>query len=142
MLLFASCGETPHFDKTYAFKNKTWNQRVTPKFQVEITDTTKVYDFVVTLRTTSSYSFNNLWVFLNSKTPSGLTAREPYQIHIANDDGTWIGRKSGTVIENQLIFKGRKFPEKGKYTFALEQGITDETIDEVLDIGLRLTERK
>jgi gliding motility-associated lipoprotein GldH len=142
MLLFASCGDSPHYDKTYAFKNKTWTQEVRPKFIVEINDTTKVYDFVVTLRTTTSYSYNNLWVFLNSKTPSGLTAREPYQIYIANEDGSWIGRKSGTVIENQLVFKGRKFPEKGKYIFSIEQGITEESIDEVLDIGLQLTERK
>ena len=82
------------------------------------------------------------WVFLNSKTPSGLTAREPFQIRIANEDGSWFGTKSGTVVENPLVFRSRKFPEKGKFTFTVEQGITEETIDEVLDIGLRLTERK
>jgi len=31
-------------------------------------------------------------------------------------------------------------PEKGNYTFALEQGITASAIDEVLDIGLRVEE--
>lgn len=113
-----------------------------PSFQVNITDTTKVYDFVITLRTTTSYAYNNLWIFLSSKTPSGLKAREPFQIQIANEDGTWIGVKSGTVIENQLIFKARKFPEKGKYTFTLEQGITEKNIGDVLDVGLRITERK
>jgi gliding motility-associated lipoprotein GldH len=136
------CGETPHFDKTFSFEGKEWNQRVMPSFTVDIQDTTKVYDFVLTLRTTTSYSYNNLWIFLNSKTPSGLTAREPFQIRISNEDGSWIGTKSGTVVENPLVFRSRKFPEKGKFTFTVEQGITEETIDEVLDIGLRLTERK
>jgi gliding motility-associated lipoprotein GldH len=137
-----SCGETPHYDKTYSFDNKTWEQRVKPKFSVDIKDTTKVYDFIITLRTTTSYSFNNLWVFLNTKTPSGIEGREPFQIRIANPDGSWIGRKSGTVVENQLIFRARKFPEKGKFNFEIEQGITDESVDEVLDIGLRVAEKK
>ncbi|MEJ6490948.1 MAG: gliding motility lipoprotein GldH [Flavobacteriales bacterium] len=138
----SGCGDTPYYDKTYSFEEKEWNQRVMPSFTVDIKDTSKVYDFILTLRTTTSYSYNNLWVFLNSKTPSGLIAREPFQIRIANEDGSWFGTKSGTVVENPLVFRSRKFPEKGKFTFTVEQGITEETIDEVLDIGLRLTESK
>lgn len=140
--VIASCGDNPHYDKTFAFENKTWDQRVMPSFTVDIPDTSNVYDFVITLRTTTSYSFNNLWVFLNTKTPSGVIGREPFQIRIANDDGSWIGTKSGTVVENQLVFNARKFPEKGTFKFTLEQGISEETIDEVLDIGLRISERK
>lgn len=140
--MLSACGDKPHYDKTFAFENKTWNQRVMPTFSVDIPDTTQVYDFIVTLRTTTSYNYNNLWIFLNTKTPSGVKGREPFQIRIANDDGSWIGRKSGTVIENQLVFNARKFPEKGKFTFTLEQGITEQTIDEVLDIGLRVAKRK
>ncbi len=134
--------ETPHYDKTYSFENFTWDQKVKPSFSFEIKDTTKVYDFVITLRTTTSYSFNNLWVFLNSKTPSGIKGREPFQIRISNDDGSWIGTKTGTIVENQLVFRARKFPEVGKFTFEIEQGITEEVIDEVLDIGLRVSEQK
>jgi len=33
-------------------------------------------------------------------------------------------------------------PEQGTYTFALEQGITESEIDEVLDVGLRVEEVK
>ena len=47
-------------------------------------------------------------------------------------------KKTGTVVEFPLYFKRRKLPEKGTYTFVLEQAITASTIDEVLDIGFKI----
>jgi hypothetical protein len=79
---------------------------------------------------------------MNTKTPNGEKAREPFEIKITNPDGSWIGKKTGTIVENSLNFKRRKLPLKGKYTFILEQGITDSKINQVLDIGLVVTEAK
>jgi hypothetical protein len=57
---------------------------------------------------------------------------------MADPNGNWIGKKSGTIVEHQLIFKRRKVPFKGKYKFKLEQAITEKSIDEVLDISLEV----
>jgi gliding motility-associated lipoprotein GldH len=133
-----SCDTKPYYDKTYAFKSKTWDQRNMAIFNVPIKDANQEYDFILTIRTTTDYKFNNLWVFLNTTTPKGVQAREPFQIRIANDDGTWIGSKTGTIVENQLLFKRRKFPDKGTFKFVVEHGITDEKVNEILDIGLRV----
>lgn len=140
--MFLSCSEQPYYDKVYSFQDKTWSQRVKPSFTVDIKDINKAYNFVITLRTTTDYKYNNLWVFLNTTTPDGIKAREPFQIIITNPDGSWAGSKTGTVVENYLPFKGRKLPVKGKYTFTLEQGITEKEIDEVLDIGFSVVEVK
>jgi gliding motility-associated lipoprotein GldH len=134
----SSCDKKPHYDKTFAFKDKTWDQRNMPEFVVPITDTNQLYDFILTIRTTTDYKFSNLWIFLNTTTPTGIKAREPFQIRMANDDGTWIGSKTGTVVENKLLFKRRKFPDKGKFKFVIEHGITEEKVKEVMDIGLRV----
>jgi hypothetical protein len=79
---------------------------------------------------------------MNTKTPNKETAREPFELKITNPDGSWIGKKTGTIVENSLNFKRRKLPSKGKYTFILEQGITASKIDQILDIGLVVTEAK
>ncbi len=137
-----SCESAPTFEKSYVFENKEWKQDVKPSFTVDIKDASKDYDFVLTLRTTTEYKYSNLWVYMNTKTPNGEKAREPFEIKITNPDGSWIGKKTGTIVENSLNFKRRKLPLKGKYTFILEQGITDSKIDQVLDIGLVVTEAK
>lgn len=134
-LLMASCGEAPVYTKSYSFRNGEWNQDVKPVFKVNIPDTSTYYTITISLRTTTDYAYNNLWFFLHSHTPKGQTGREPVQVTIANPDGSWAGRKSGTVVEQKLRFPHRKFPQKGWYTFTFEQGVTQETIKEILDIS-------
>lgn len=134
------CTDSPFYDKSYSFSGNSWEQDVKPTFMVNIDDTTKAYDFIITLRTTTDYGYSNAWIFLNTKTPTGEKAREPFELKITNADGSWIGKKSGTTVENFLLFKRKKLPQKGKYTFTIEQGITQKTLKQVLDIGLTVVE--
>ncbi len=142
LFFFASCDEPAYYQKSFGFKNNIWSQDVKPKFVVEFQDTTKIYDFVLTLRTTTDYKYSNLWIFLNSTPPVGESVREPYEIKTTFPDGSWIGKETGTIVEHQLVFKRRRLPYKGKYKFAVEQAITEKTVDEVLDISLRVEEVK
>ncbi len=134
LLLLTACGKAPHYEKSYSFKKKEWTRDIKPSFEVEINDIDKKYNFTVLLRTTTDYNYSNLWIFLKTEAPDGTSAREPFQIHLANPEGAWLGNKTGTVVETALYFKERKLPLKGKYTFTIEQGITSKQVDEVLDI--------
>ena len=117
---------------------------------------------MLTLRTTTDYKYSNLWVFLNTKNPKGETTREPVEIAVTNPDGSWVGNKTGTIVETEVVFIRSKdgqfevfdrpgYPprmlkcslaEAGKYNFMVEQGITQMTIDEVLDLTLLVEEPK
>ena len=133
-----SCDDASFYTKSYSFNNNTWERSVKPKFIVEIKDTKHLYDFIVTLRTSTSYKYNNLWIFLNTTPPNGLSVREPFEIKTCYPDGSWIGKKTGSIVEHTLIFKRRKVPSRGKYKFILEQGITEKLIDEVVDISFEV----
>jgi len=133
-----SCDDASFYTKSYSFNNNTWERSVKPKFIVEIKDTKHLYDFIVTLRTSTSYKYNNLWIFLNTTPPNGLSVREPFEIKTCYSDGSWIGKKTGSIVEHTLIFKRRKVPSRGKYKFILEQGITEKLIDEVVDISFEV----
>lgn len=142
LLLFGSCTEAPFYEKVYSFDNMEWLQEVKPEYNVEITDLEQEYDFTLSLRVTTDYPYNNLWVFMKTETPDGTTAREPFEIIISNPDGSWVGNKTGTIIETPLYFKKRKLPQKGLYKFTLEQGITQSKVNEVLDLGFRIEKAK
>lgn len=137
-IILFSCKEDSFYTKSYTFSNNTWEQDVKPVFKVDIQDTSILYDFVVTIRTTTDYAYNNLWVFLDTKPPHGQQVREPYEIKTTFPDGNWIGKKTGTIVEHELIFKRRKVPYKGVYCFTFEQAITQKTVDEVLDISMEV----
>ena len=142
LFFFTSCEDRAYYQKSFGFKNNMWSQDVKPKFEVDFQDTTKLYDFVLTLRTTTDYKYSNLWIFLNSTPPVGESVREPYEIKTTFPDGSWVGKETGTIVEHQLVFKRRRLPFKGKYKFIVEQAITEKTIDELLDISLRVEEVK
>ncbi|MFY7991610.1 MAG: gliding motility lipoprotein GldH [Fluviicola sp.] len=138
-LALGACSEQPVYTKSYTFNNNEWPQQVKPVFDVEIPDTTNFYTITIMLRTTTDYGYNNLWFFLHSKTPKGQIGKEPIEIKIAHPDGSWIGEKSGTVVETKVQFAHRKFPQAGKYRFMFEQGITETVIKEVMDISYTVT---
>lgn len=75
-------------------------------------------------------------------TPDGTVAREPFEIVITNDDGSWVGEKSGSVVTTPLYFRSRKLPKPGEYKFVIEQGITESKVDEVHDLTFRVDESK
>lgn len=137
-LILIGCTKKAVYTKAYSFKNEQWAQNVKPEFEVNIQDTSLLYDFIFTLRSTTDYAYNNLWVFLRTTPPYGKSVREPYEIKMADPSGNWIGNKSGTIVEHQLSFKRRKVPFKGKYKFTLEQAITEKRVNELLDISLEV----
>ena len=65
VLVLASCTKEAIYPKAYRFKDEQWAQNVKPKFEVDIQDTTQLYDFIFTLRTTTDYAYNNIWIFRN-----------------------------------------------------------------------------
>jgi gliding motility-associated lipoprotein GldH len=142
VILLTSCKDNALYNKSYSFKNNEWKQSVKPSFVFEVKDTNKVYNFIIAIRTTTSYDYSNLWLYLNTKAPNGEKGREPYQMIISNPDGTWYGNKSGSIVENKINFNRRKFPKKGKYVFTVEQGVTEKVLDEVLDITFIVEEVK
>ncbi len=130
-----SCGKAPFYEKSVSFKNKEWTRNLKPSFKVDIKDIGQEYNFTLSLRTTTDYKYSNLWIFLKTEAPDGTSAREPFEIVLANPDGSWVGNKSGTIVETPLYFNKRKLPLKGNYTFTVEQGITNSEVNEVLDIS-------
>lgn len=137
-----SCSEAPYYEKVYNFDNNEWKQDQKSVFRVSIDDTTSVYRFVLTLRTTTEYKNNNVWLFWTSETPLKDKVREPFEIKIANPDGSWTGKSSGTIVENQLTFAKRKISVPGEYVFTIEQAVTKPVLDDVLDIGLSIYKEK
>lgn len=134
-LLVACRNNSMVYNKAFTFKDKVWAQDVKPVFEFEISDTSHFYTMQITIRVTTGYDYSNLWMFVHSKAPNGETGREPYEMKITNPDGSWAGKTSGTIVENSFYFRNRKFPQKGKYRFTFEQGITEKTANNVMDIS-------
>jgi len=133
-----SCSDNFHYQKTYDFKNRIWTNRDSVIFSINIDDTTALYRFELTLRTTTEYAYSNLWLLWKSKTPTNERVSEPFELKIATPEGIWIGTKSGSMLSNHLTFADKKMPHIGKYVFTIKQSSNIDEVKEVLDIGLKV----
>lgn len=136
-VILVSCGETPLYQKSVSFEGREWSDDQDLFYEFESTDEKQVLDFKLLLRTTSDFNYNNLWIYFSTETPNGEVAREPYQIRISDpQDGSWLGKRSGSVVETAIDFAKVQLPEKGLYKFKVEQAVTQSEVDEVLDMTL------
>lgn len=146
VVLFAltlfSCKKAPLYSTVQTFKDNTWLAEDIRKFEVEITDTSKTYDITFFLRVDTEYDYNNAWIYLHSTLPDSSQHKEAHQFYVSNENGEWLGMKSGSKVESIMIFPNKKFAIPGKYTFALEQATTNQQLTHVSDLGLKISERK
>lgn len=140
--IITSCDKPSLYSETKVFNNHVWKQKHKPEFSVEIKDTTKTYDFVLDIRTTTDYEYSNLWMYFTIDGPAGKTRKFPIEVVTAKPNGEWTGKKTGTVVSFSKLLIHDKFPKKGKYKLIFEQGITKKNLNEVIDITLNVFEAK
>ena len=140
LILLFSCGDNSIVNQSYEFDNETWKKTNKPNFTVEIKDSTKLYDFVFVIRTTTSYAYSNMWLYLSSIAPKGKPSKEALQVRIADETGRWLGNKTGSSVEHYIKFSKRKLPLIGKYTFELNLATVENQLDNVLDVSFTVRE--
>jgi len=140
LILLFSCGDNSIVNQSYEFDNATWKKTNKPNFTVEIKDSTKLYDFVFVIRTTTSYAYSNMWLYLSSIAPKGKPSKEALQVRIADETGRWLGNKTGSSVEHYIKFSKRKLPLIGKYTFELNLATVENQLDNVLDVSFTVRE--
>lgn len=136
--LFSSCGKDAYYDEVYSFEEETWDKADTASFTVKVDDTTNLYKFNLSLRTTTEYEYSNLWVYILSSAPDGSTSKVAQKLPLARPDGSWVGNVSGTVVQTEVRFAAKHFPLKGEYQFDLVNATQQKSVDHVLDVGLRI----
>lgn len=146
--LFSACDSNKVFEENIAIENHIWNLENNPKFQVEIMDTTSEMNLMVNVRHSAHYPFSNLWVFVNTTNPEGVTSTDTLECVLAAKDGKWLGSGLGDIWDIQIPLKTQLFNSPGDYVFEIEQAMRYgdqariEQLPEIMDIGLRIELKK
>ena len=136
-LTLFSCSDSPSNIKAREFSNETWKAKEKINFDVNIPDTISRHDITFYVRTTTDYKYSNLWMYLHTTDPSGKKNKRPIEIKTTNKDGSWIGEKTGSIVEHKYdLLKNVKFYMKGKYIFSFEQASDKGDLKNVIDATL------
>jgi gliding motility-associated lipoprotein GldH len=143
LLLTAGCNKDVLYTDSISIPSEIWSLDNIPEFRTDISDTASMCNIYLTFRTGTSYPYRNIWLFVNTVSPSGKSITDTLQYMLADEKGKWFGKGFGDIHELDLPFRsGVFFREKGRYTFRIRHGMRKENLNGVYDLGLRINKIK
>jgi len=139
LISLISCMGGSVFHENQSLKAGKWNSRDSLVFNALITDTILPHSIFVSLRNKGSYSFSNFYAFITTHAPSGAVRTDTVEFALADKHGKWMGKGFGDLWQTTRPFKlGIRFPHTGIYTFTVKQGMRAETLEGIMDFGIRI----
>lgn len=139
VLFFTSCDKARIFEQNQEIPESGWSQNNVVKFDVDIQDPATPAHFYVNLRNADGYPYGNIFLFIKTVFPDGKFSRDTLECVLADENGKWLGTGVGDIYDNQIPFKRNvRFPVAGTYHFEIEQGMRNETVPLIMDVGLRI----
>lgn len=134
-----SCDRKRVFESYSELDKNGWNKDSVVVFDVPVTDTIKNHNLYVNIRNKGTYAYSNLWLFMTTGSPDGQFRTDTVEFTLAEPSGRWKGSGIGGLHDNQILYKNSVyFPHKGIYVFKIKQGMRDNVLQGIRDIGIRL----
>ena len=138
-ILLSSCSSNVVYTDSLPMAAKTWELRNVPSFRVPINDTINSNNVIFTIRTSSSYPFRNIYLFISTTSPDAKKITDTLEYYLADEKGKWYGKGFGDIHELILPYKSNVFfPLKGTYLFKIQHGMRIEDLKSVYDFGLKI----
>jgi gliding motility-associated lipoprotein GldH len=135
-----SCDKAIMFEESKHISNTEWKAVDTVFFSFDVNDSLQSYDFGFNVRNTTSYSYQNLFLFITAWYPDGSWSRDTAECILAATDGRWLGKGNGKIRDSQFLFrKDVHFRRSGHYTIGINQAMRTDKLNGISDIGIRIT---
>lgn len=134
-----SCDRKKVFEAYHELDKNGWNKDSVIVFNVHLTDTIRNHNLYIDVRNKGTYPYSNLYLFLSIGSPNGKILTDTVEFTLADPSGRWKGSGIGGLHDNQILYKSSVyFPRKGKYKFMIKQGMRDNVLQGIRDIGIRI----
>ena len=137
----SACNQKIVAEDYQALRHSEWHQDSLLVFEMNIPDSKKVYDLSFNVRNEGHYPYSNLWVFVTITPPSGKSLTDTVELTLAKPSGEWMGSGLGDLYDQKYPYKKTVFfPEIGKYTINVRQGMRTQTgiLNGIHDFGISL----
>jgi gliding motility-associated lipoprotein GldH len=95
------------------------------------------------IRHSEAYAYNNIFLFVTTKYPDGKVLTDTMEVILANQKGEWLGSGMGDIYDFKVpIKKNIRFPLGGKYQFVFEQGMREDPLPMIMDLGFEIEKSK
>jgi gliding motility-associated lipoprotein GldH len=141
LLLLVSCSHNEIFFEYHSFKTDGWDRNDAAIYHININDTTNLFDVSFEIRNQSDYPFRNIWLFVDFQMPGGSVRTDTLGANLADVYGKWYGKGISLYSLTIPYETSVRFPKKGTYTYAIRQGMRENPLKGISDIGLKLSKK-
>jgi gliding motility-associated lipoprotein GldH len=135
----SSCDRNGIYEENINTSNSTWAENNVAKFIAPIADTVSYHNIYINIRNTTDYPNCNLYLFIATTSPAGVTQIDTVEYFLADDQGKWLGKGVGYIRDNQIPYKRNvRFPQKGDYRFEIKQAMRTDSLMGISSIGVRV----
>jgi len=139
--LFASCDQNHVFEGKKDFPERYWLFSDPAVFDFEISETDKQYDVLVNVRNSGKYRYQNIYLQYYLEDEAGkLISKELKNIQLFNPiTGVPLGTGLGDLYDVERPFiENYKFDKVGKYRFRIDQFMRQDSLPEIIAVGIRI----
>jgi gliding motility-associated lipoprotein GldH len=138
-LLLQACGPDDVINQSADIKNLQWFYADSLQFEANIADTTQLYDIRLKVTHQPDFSWQNLYVRVNTIFPNGQRIQQPLSVNLADQGGVWFGQcNRKTCSLDMPIQENAYFQQTGTYTFVIEQFMRENPVKGIHRIGLQI----
>jgi gliding motility-associated lipoprotein GldH len=139
-VLTLSCDSNTLFSDNHRIDDRQWSMYDPARYTCSIEDTVSTFNIDLSVRTSTDYPYRNMYLFIVTTFPSGITVTDTLQAMVTDERGRWLGRGAGDLRELTIPYKSNVFfPEEGEYHFSIIHGMRDTLLKGVYDMAMRIS---
>ncbi|MBN2662076.1 MAG: gliding motility lipoprotein GldH [Bacteroidales bacterium] len=134
--LFSACSNNHYYEENAPIPQEAWNVTQAVVFSAQINDINKFYNLKINISHKNNYEYNNLWLFIKTTSPSGKMQIDTMNCILTDYNHYWIGKCKKDNCKLTVNFADSvKFIEPGLYEFEIIQGLRQDIIQNITEIG-------
>lgn len=139
IIIILSCDNSRIFEEYQSIPKSGWHKDSLAVFNFPISDTLQNYNLLVSVRNEITYNYSNLWLFIEIDQPGGVALKDTFELALADPLGKWLGEGFGGLKTRQVLYRRNIwFPVAGNYKINVQQGMREEKLTGIRDVGFRV----
>ena len=139
LTLFFGCDKNRIFEEYKEISTEGWHKDSLMVFTIPVTDTLQNYNLYLNVRNNINFNYSNLWLFVEINQPGEIAVTDTFEVSLAAPSGEWLGEGFGGIKTRQVVYRsGVYFPITGDYIINIQQGMREELLEGITDVGFRV----
>lgn len=135
----SACDTNRVFDEFKPVSQASWDKDSLVVFNIPVTDTVQNYNLYINIRNDINFAYSNLWLFINIEQPDGASIRDTFEMVVADASGKWLGEGFGGLKTRKVVYRSNVyFPNSGNYKVSVQQGMRENKLEGISDVGFRV----